>query len=622
MKYSQSQIMKLPIGAGRLSLADRAQDSAPNMKHTLALITALLLALMATLHAADAPAKQPNVLFIAMDDLNDWVGCLGGHPQTRTPNMDRLARSGVLFTNAHCPAPSCNPSRAAILSGVPPYRSGLYNNMQKLRDVLPRAELLPQHFSRNGYWSAGSGKLLHYIIDPQSWDDYFPEKSKDDPFPRTFDPPKRPISLPVGGPWQYVETDWAALDVTDEQYGGDSLVTKWIGEQLQRAHDKPFFLACGIYKPHEPWFVPKEYFAPFPLETIQVGPGYKADDLDDVPPGGQKLARNRYFEHIQKEAQWKKGIQAYLASIHFADAMLGRVLDALEKSPQRDNTIVVLWSDHGWHLGEKEHWQKYTGWRLCSRVPLIIRVPKGAPGLLEGTTAGAVCDRAVSLTDLFRTLTDLCGLPASQNKDASERSLVPLLRDPKSAWPHAAITQLQTPDTYSVSHDHWRYLHYANGDEELYDIAADPHEWVNLLHGKPTTELIARAAQLRALAPSNPAPLTEVPLASLPALTWHPASEGDTPRSKPDGNPFDVTFINSREESVELFWMTPDGGTKSYGLIAPAKTMRQQTRPGAVWEIRSANKARLGSFIIGDRTAKAVIPDGEGTPPKSSIRKP
>lgn len=583
-------------------------------------LIALLLASLAPL-VTDAPANQPNVLFIAMDDLNDWVGCLGGHPQTRTPNIDRLAKSGVLFANAHCPAPACNPSRTAIFTGVPPYRSGLYSNTQKLRDVLPRAELLPRHFSRNGYWSAGSGKLLHYIIDPQSWDDYFPEKAKDDPFPRTFDPPNRPISLPVGGPWQYRETDWAALDVTDEQYGGDWLVTKWIGEQLQRTHDKPFFLACGIYKPHEPWFVPKEYFEPFPLETIQPGLGYKADDLDDVPPAGQKLARNRYFEHIQKEGQWKKGIQAYLASIHFADAMLGRVLDALEKSPQRDNTIVVLWSDHGWHLGEKEHWQKYTGWRLCTRVPLIIRVPKGAPGLPEGTTAGAVCDRAVSLTDLFRTLTDLCGLPASQNKDASERSLVPLLRDPKAAWPHAAITQLQTPETYSVSQDQWRYIHYANGDEELYDIAADPHEWTNLLHDKTTADLKARAAELRALAPSNPAPLAEVPVASLPALTWHPASEGDTPRSKPDGNPFDVTFINSREENVELFWMTPDGGTKSYGLIAPASTKRQQTRPGAVWEIRSEKGARLGSFVIGDRSAKAVIPDGKGTQPKSTGRK-
>ena len=578
------------------------------LSHHIGFLAVFVISL--TTLSANARTANPNVLFIALDDLNDWVGCLGGHPQTKTPNIDRLAKSGVLFTNAHCAAPSCNPSRAAIFTGVPPYRSGLYDNRQKLRDVLPQAELLPRHFSRNGYWSAGSGKLLHYVIEPQSWDDYFPEKAKDDPFPRTFNPPNRPVSLPVGGPWQYADTDWAALDVTDEQYGGDWLVTKWIGEQLQRTHEKPFFLACGIYKPHEPWFVPEKYFEPFPLESIHVGPGYKADDLDDIPPSGQRLARNRYFPHIQQHGQWKNGIQAYLAAIHFADAMVGRVLDALEQSPQRDNTIVVLWSDHGWHLGEKEHWQKFTGWRLCTRVPLIIRVPKGSPGLPEGTAAGGVCDGAVSLTDLFRTLTDLCGLPASQNKDASQRSLVPLLRDPKATWPHAAITQLQTPETYSVSRDHWRYIHYTNGDEELYDVAADPHEWANLLHADATPDDKALAAELRTLAPKAPAPFAPVPLASLTELPWHAASGSETPRSKPDGSPFDVTFVNSREQRVELMWMKPEGGTKSYGLIDPTKTKRQQTRPGAVWEIRSENGARLGHFIIGDRTAQAVIPDG------------
>jgi len=419
-------------------------------------------------------AAQPNVLFIALDDLNDWVGCLGGHPQTRTPNIDKLAASGVLFRNAYTAAPSCNPSRTAVFTGLQPHHSGLYNNLQKMRDVLPKAELLPRYFSRNGYWSAGSGKLLHYVIDPESWDDYFPEKKGDNPFPRTFDPPHRPISLPVGGPWQYRETDWAALDVTDEQYGGDWLVTKWIGEQLQRKHDKPFFLACGIYKPHEPWFVPKKYFEPFPLATIQVGPGYKAGDLDDVPPEGQRIARNRYFPHIKAHGQWKNGVQAYLASIHFADAMVGRVLDALEKSPQRDNTIVVLWSYHGWHLGEKEHWQKFTAWRICDRVPLIIRVAKGAPGLPEGTHAGSVCNRVVSLVDLFRTLTELCGVP--DKKDVEGSKLIPLLRDPAAPWPHAAITHLDHPGSYAINTERWRYIRYRGGDEELYGVEADRYE--------------------------------------------------------------------------------------------------------------------------------------------------
>jgi arylsulfatase A-like enzyme len=198
--------------------------------------TGILCALCVVSSFADS---RPNVLFISVDDLNDWIGCMGGHPQTLTPNFDRLAESGVLFNNAYCPAPACNPSRSAILSGIPPHRSGLYRNEQVLRDVMPEAELMPRHFSNHGYWSAGSGKLLHYIIDARSWDDYFPAKETEDPFPRTFYPKQRPVNLPVGGPWQYVETDWAALDVTDEEFGGDWLVTKWIGEQLTREHEKP-----------------------------------------------------------------------------------------------------------------------------------------------------------------------------------------------------------------------------------------------------------------------------------------------------------------------------------------------------------------------------------------------
>jgi arylsulfatase A-like enzyme len=372
-----------------------------------------------------------------------------------------------------------------------------------MRVVLPNAELLPRYFSRHGYWSAGSGKILHYIIDASSWDDYFPAKEKEDPFPRTYYPAKRPVSLPRAGEWQYGETDWAALDVTDEEFGGDWLVTKWIGEQLQRTHEKPFFLACGLYRPHEPCFVPKKYFEPFPLDTIKPGPGVKADDVDDVPPAGQKIARNRYFEHIQKHDQWMKGIQAYLASIHFADAMLGRVLDALEKSPARDNTVVVLWSDHGWHLGEKEHWQKYTGWRLCDRVPLIVRVPKGAPGLRDGTRAGGVCDRVVSLTDLYATLAELCGLPAKEGIES--RSFVPLLGDPSAPWPHAVITHLDRPENYAISTEKWRYIHYYDGGEEVYDIASDPHEWTNLASNRTYA---AKLSEMRALAPTSMAPLS------------------------------------------------------------------------------------------------------------------
>ncbi len=555
---------------------------------------ALLVATLCHGPLAAAEKQRPNVLFIAVDDLNDWVGCLGGHPQTKTPNMDRLASSGVLFTNAHCAAPQCNPSRTAVFTGIPPYRSGLYHNNQKMRDVLPQAEIIPKYFSRNGYWSAGSGKLLHYFIDAASWDDYFPAKEKENPFPPTHAPPARPVSLPVGGPWQYRETDWAALDISDADNGGDWSVTKWIGGQLQRPHDKPFFLACGIYRPHEPWFVPKEYFKPFPVESIQPGPGFKENDLEDLPPSGKKLGPNRYFEHIRKQGLWKQAIQAYLASIHYADAMLGRVLDALDQGPHRDNTIVVLWSDHGWHLGEKQHWQKYTGWRLCTRVPLIIRAP--------GARSGAVCDQPVCLTDLFHTLTDLCGLPAPEK--ISTHSLAPLLQDPEAPWPHAAVTQLSVPGEHAISTESWRYIHYRNGDEELYNIANDPHEWENLA---PKPAHAAKLAELRALAPRNPVAMPEVPAMSLPGLKWYPAG-GPVPVSKPVGGTFDVVFINERAQPVDLLWLSPDGTPKSFGTIRSKTQKRRSTRPGAVWMIRDASQNTLGHFLVGDRSSKAVIP--------------
>lgn len=552
--------------------------------------------------ALEDNAPKPNVLFIAVDDLNDWIGCLGGHPQAKTPNMDRLAASGVLFTNAHCAAPACNPSRTAIMTGLAPHKSGLYDNRQKMREVLPDAELLPKYFSRHGYWSAGSGKILHYFIDAPSWDEYFPPKATEDPFPRTLMPATRPVSLPRGGPWQYTETDWGALAATDEEYGGDWLVSKWVGEQLNARHDKPFLLACGIYRPHEPWFVPGKYFDQFPLASIELPPGYKADDLDDLPPAGKRRGPNRYFAHIQKHQQWKQGIQGYLASIAFADAMIGRVLDALESGPHRDNTIVVLWSDHGWHLGEKEHWQKYTAWRVCTRVPLIIRVPVGTPGLPEGTGAGTVCSKPVNLLSLFPTLTALAGLPPKPGNDGP--SLVPLLANPQAEWPHQSITYLGEPGSYGLSAEHWRLIHYANGDEELYDSRTDRYEWHNLA-AKP--EHAARLQRLRQLAPTNFAPLVAASDDSLAKLVWHAAADGAAPASKPDGDPFDVVFINRREHTVKLFWMDRQGQPRPYGEISAGDRKRQQTRPGAVWLVTDASDNPLGHFIVDDRTAQAVI---------------
>jgi arylsulfatase A-like enzyme len=566
----------------------------------VATLTCLLI-----LAPADAAERKPNVLFIAVDDLNDWIGCLGGHPLTKTPHLDRFAASGVLFRNANCAAPSCNPSRAAVFTGLPPHRSGLYQNMQKLRDVMPDQELLPRYFSRQGYWSAGSGKLLHYVIDPQSWDDYYPDKSKDNPFPPTFDPPGRPISLPRGGPWQYQETDWAALDMSDEKFGGDWRVTEWIGNQLQQPRDKPFFLACGIYRPHEPWFVPAKYFEPFPLESIRPGPGFKENDLADVPAEGKRIARNRYFPHILQHKQWERGIQAYLASIHYADAMVGRVLDALEKSPHRDNTIVVLWSDHGWHLGEKEHWQKFTPWRLSGRVPLMIRVPEGTPGLPAGTRPGGVCDRPVSLADLFRTLTDLCGLPSKP--DTGDRSLVPLLRDPAADWPHAAITHLDHPQNYAISTAGWRYIHYRDGGEELYDLAADPYEWTNLA-AKP--EHAAKLAEMRKLAPGSIAPVHETQPginAFTTDLELSPLPAADAPPSQASTRPVRLLFSNKKQRAVRLAWLDETGQRRERAVVPGASRRLEATFSRHTWLILDESGKPLGHIVAPDRDARIII---------------
>ena len=541
----------------------------------------------------NAQQPKPNILFIAMDDLNDWIGCMGGHPQTITPNLDRLARSSMFFTNAHCSAPACNPSRTAIFTGISPHRSGLYSNNQKMREIMPEVELLPKTLSRQGYYSGGSGKMLHYFIDARSWDEYFPKAESENPFPRTLYPEKRPLSLPRGGPWQYIETDWGPLKANDQQYGGDYLVADWISKKLAVKHEKPFFLACGIYRPHEPWFVPEKYFKPFPLESIQHPTGYRADDLDDLPAEGKRRGPNRYFAHIQKEGQWERGIQGYLASIHFADAMVGKVLDALDASPYADNTIVVLWSDHGWHLGEKQHWQKFTGWRVCTRVPLMIRTPNGKPG---------VCDSPVSLTSLSPTLLDLAGLPSVKQHDSP--SLVPLLNDSDAEWPHVAITDLEEPGSFSISDKRWRYIRYKTGGEELYDNQSDPHEWRNLAASA------AHAAPLkkyRALSPMNFAPKPALNVSSLPRLKLKASSMANAPGSKPDGNPFDVVFVNESPAPIRVYWMDPKAKPKFYFEVESGQYKRQQTRPGAVWFVTGKEDADLGYIQMGDRSAQVVV---------------
>ena len=445
------------------------------------------------------PIAQPNVLFIAIDDLNDWSSVLQGHPQAVTPHLERLAGASVTFAHAYTAAACCNPSRTALMTGLPPYWTGIYENWVPWREYIPQAETIPQYFTRHGYWSAGAGKIFHNSFpDPQSWEDYFPSKERH--FPPYIYPDERPVNMPYYED-MYVEFDWWAHDRPDEETG-DFQSVAWVGEQLQRSHDRPFFLACGLYRPHLPWFVPKKYFDMFPLDSIKL-PEISPLDLDDLPEAALQLVerqKTKYHDRVILHHKWQEAVQAYLASIAYADAMLGRLLDLLEASAYAQNTVIVLWSDHGWQLGEKTHWRKYALWENIARVHFMISAPPGSPGLRKGSKNGARCFRTVSLQDIYPSLLELCGLPPRE--DIGGHSLVPLLHDPEKTWDFPAITSVFTGDL-AISWENWRYLSYAEGGEELYDLNNDPHEWHNLADVPKFGDI---KQKMRSLLPKNPAP--------------------------------------------------------------------------------------------------------------------
>jgi arylsulfatase A-like enzyme len=415
-------------------------------------------------------AEPPNILFIAVDDLNDWIEPLGGHPQARTPNLERLARRSTLFARAYTAAPACNPSRAALMTGVAPYRSGIYNNSQAWRPAMRDAVTLPQAFGKNGYWVGGAGKIYHGVYpDPPSWDEYWPSKSQQ----RAPDP--LPVERPANRIPETGNFDWGALDVEAAEMS-DYKVAAWVSGKLRAAHDKPFFLACGIFRPHLPWHVPRNYLDRFPGDSIEL-PRVFNQDLSDVPPAGVRMARpERDHASVIEHGQWQEAVRSYLAAVNFADDMIGRVLDALDESGHADNTVIVLWGDHGWHLGEKHHWRKFALWEEATRVPLLIYAPPGTPGLPEGTRAGAVSPRPVNLLDIYPTLLDLAGLEPQAGLDG--RSLVPLLRNPELPWQPTLTTHGRL--NHAVRSEEFRYIRYADGSEELYDHRVDPMEWTNL----------------------------------------------------------------------------------------------------------------------------------------------
>jgi arylsulfatase A-like enzyme len=417
------------------------------------------VSLLPSLSRGAKGSDKPTVLFIAIDDLNHWVGYTGRNPQTKTPNIDRLSKMGVSFSNAHCAAPACEPTRAALFSGMRPSTSGCYLNGNAWKKHVPEGVSLNATFRKAGYYVAGMGKTYHNsagtgmkAVYASEWDEY----------------PKLP--KPSGGGAQKYQGYHTPLplDMKDQDIG-DWHTTDFCIEQLNKKRDKPLFLACGLTKPHLPWAVPRKYYKMFPRDEIKLPPHIKGD-LKDVPPAGQKIGNTSDHPKFLKSGRWKDAVQSYLATIAYTDMNVGRLLDALEKSDHAGKTIIVLWGDHGWHLGEKEHWRKFTLWEEATRAPLIWVIP----GVSK---AGSICKKPVDFMSIYPTLCEAAGIDIPDHVEG--KTIRPLLADPDAEWDGVAICT-HGYKNHAVRSERWRYIRYANGSEELYDHDKDPYEYKNL----------------------------------------------------------------------------------------------------------------------------------------------
>lgn len=475
---------------------------------------------------------KPNVVFIIVDDLNDYEGAFGGHPQAKTPNLDKLAKSAVTFTNGHSNCPVCSPSRNSLFTGVYPFESGDFGWTKHFKQpVLKNNKTLVEYFNENGYHTLGSGKILH-VEQKDKWDEWgvdinnygpiafngiesvghpsVPEPYRsigpiDGSFAPLSDVPTFPDSISKGNKsgWLYTRGKTDFLEYTDENNRGlmpDEMHAQWAAKRIKEMEtensDQPFFMGIGFVRPHTPLYAPQRYFDMFPLDEIQLSEIKEGDNKDthykDIYPASIKGLR---FYRTLKEAYGgdaeeglKHFLQAYLACIAFVDEQIGTVVDAVNNSKFKDNTIIVLVADHGWQMGEKEYLFKNSPWEESTRIPYLIRMP--------GVKTGTQVDQPVSLIDIYPTLKDLCGLTGDNRKNEmggslGGYSLRPFLENPKTKkWkgPNGALTMVGNglnnnevlKQTYSYRTKEWRYILYLDGSEELYNNKVDPYEWDNL----------------------------------------------------------------------------------------------------------------------------------------------
>ena len=459
---------------------------------------------------AKPAAERSNVLFIAIDDLNDWIGCFGGNPQVQTPHLDRFnASGGMVMFDAHSSSTVCGPSRSSLLTGKYPHTTGVYGNKNNLRKAEKTKDLLtlPQYFSAHGYHTLSRGKIFHKhspgnkknrdSLDHGQWafDEWVHERGGVAPegkqFPLNGLPPSK-------GDRSYhsIGFDWAPTVGNDETLMKDYMTATWAVEQFQtRVFDKPFFMAVGFSKPHLPWYVPQKYFDMYPLDEI-VLPKTIPDDLDDiVNKYGKPVKPHGTWRRVERAGQHKQAVQAYLATITFVDECIGVLLDGLASSPYAENTIVMLWGDHGWHLGEKQKYGKTQLWQESCRVPLMVKVPGITPKRKR-------CVGVVNLIDMYPTLLELCGLP--ENSENEGRSFAELIHNPDMKWNSPTLTDYNYGG-HRIYDGRYSYIVFTEqGTEELYDHQTDPMEWNNLAQEE---EYAAVKARLKALIPTEREPV-------------------------------------------------------------------------------------------------------------------
>ena len=430
--------------------------------------------------------SKPNVLFISVDDLNNWISPIMGFSNAITPNFDRLAAQGVTFTNAHVQAPLCGPSRASVMTGLRPSTTGIYgmtpdNKIRRPGNPTTKdITFLPEYFENNGYHTMGIGKLFHIHAPDSLFNESGGREKGFGPYPE-----KRLVwdgfGKGIRGTHGRTSTDWGAFPEQDSLMP-DHKSVDWVVKRLNRTYDKPFFMGLGFLRVHVPLYVPQKWFDLYPLGEIQTPP-YLPDDLNDIPPVGRMindLPMMPSTAWAKESGEWKKIVQAYLACISYVDYELGRVLDALENSTHADNTVVVLWSDHGYRLGEKGTFAKHALWETATKAPLIFAGPN--------VPKGKKMDTPVEMLSIYPTLLELSGLPAYSRNEGN--SLVNMMQHDVDTSDAYALTTFGM-NNHAVKTNNYRYIQYEDGTEEFYDHNTDPNEWTNEASNPKYKEQIA-----------------------------------------------------------------------------------------------------------------------------------